>query len=69
MERYNLALGLDLESGDYQFDLYGLKRIQELERESKNYAFLFAFRKVENVINDNLEKCDNEKHNFDIQTI
>lgn len=69
MEWYNSAIGLDLESGNYQFDLYGLKRIQELERESKNYAFLFAFKNAENIINENLEKCDNDIHNFDIRKV
>ena len=36
IEWYNYFIGLDLESGEYQFDLYGLKRIEPLKRESKN---------------------------------
>ena len=67
MEMYNYALGLELETGEYQFDLYGLRRIELLERESKNFGFLFAFRKVENATNDNFNKCDNDKYNFDIE--
>jgi len=67
MEWYNYAIGLNLESGEYLFDLYGLKRIEPVERESKNFGFLFAFRKTENAVNDNFNKCDNEKYNFDIK--
>ena len=36
IEWYNYSIGLDLESGEYQVDLYGLKRIEPLKRESKN---------------------------------
>jgi hypothetical protein len=67
MEWYNYALGLELETGEYQFDIYGLKRIDLIERESKNFGFLFAFRKAENAVNDNFHKCDNDKYNFDIE--
>ena len=66
MEWYNYAIGLNLESGEYQFDLYGLKRIEIVERKSKNFGFLFVFRKAENTMNDNFNKCDNDKNNFDI---
>ena len=51
IEWYNYFIGLDLESGEYQFDLYGLKRIEPLKRENKNFGFLFALRKVENATN------------------
>jgi len=67
MEWYNYSIELDLESGEYQFDLYGLKRIEPLQRESKNYGFLFALRKVENATNNNFNKCDNDQYNFDVR--
>ena len=69
MEWYNYAFGLDLESGECQFDLYGLKRIEPLERESKNFGFLFTFRKAENAVNDNFNKCDDDKYTFDIKSL
>jgi hypothetical protein len=37
-----------------------------VERESKNYGYLFEFIKDENAINDNFNKCDNDKYTFDI---
>ena len=66
-EWYNYAIGLDLETGEYQFDIYGLKRIDPIEWGSKNFGFLFAFKKAENVVNDNFHKCDNDKYHFDLE--
>ncbi|MGI4874130.1 MAG: hypothetical protein ACRYFX_23465 [Janthinobacterium lividum] len=65
-EWYNAALSTPIESGEYQFDLYGLTRVNALDRESKNFAFLFAFRKSLNPIKDNFQKCDNDLHQFNI---
>ena len=58
--------------GNYRFDIYGLKRkhpYSETDRENcnKNYAYLFAFRKVDNDSNENLERCDNDTHIFSIE--
>ncbi|SEW24223.1 hypothetical protein [Chitinophaga arvensicola] len=66
LEKYYPAIGMDLPRGTYLFDLVGLKREQELERESKNYAYQLCFREVANAHNDNFEKCDNDKYSFDI---
>ena len=65
IEKYNYALGLDIEKGKYSYNIIGLKRIEEKERKSKNHAFLFEFTKNENAINKNFEK-DNEKYEYDI---
>ncbi|MDR1316510.1 MAG: hypothetical protein LBK13_06510 [Spirochaetales bacterium] len=66
MEKYNLALGLDIEKGKYNYNLIGLKRIHEKERQSKNYGYLFEFTKNENAVNDNFNKADDEKYIFSI---
>ena len=66
LEKYNSALGLNIESGKYNYNLVGLKRLEEKERESKNYAYLFEFTKNENAINDNFNKADNDKYVFSI---
>ena len=34
---------------------------------NKNYAYLFAFRKVDNDSNENIERCDNDTHIFSIE--
>ena len=68
IENYNYALGLDIEKGKYNYNLIGLKRINEIERESKNHAFLFEFTKNENAINNNFN-MDNEKYEYDIYTV
>lgn len=66
LEKYYPARGFNLEKGIYEFDLIGLKRKKELDRESKNFAFAFLFRKNNKAINNNFEKADNCKYNFDI---
>ena len=65
-EKYNSAIGLDIEKGKYNFNLIGLKKIKETERQSKNYGYLFEFTKNENAVNDNFNKADDDKHEFDI---
>lgn len=67
MEWYHHAIGLDMDEGIYQFNLYGLKRKEMQDRESKNYAFLFVFRKTGQPVNDNFNKCDNDRFDFDIR--
>ena len=66
LEKYNSALGLNIEKGKYSYNLVGLKRLEEKERESKNYGYLFEFTKNENAINDNFNKADNDKYVFSI---
>lgn len=66
MEKYNSAIGLDIEKGKYNYNLIGLKLINEYERESKNFGYLFEFTKNENAKNDNFDKADDEKYEFDI---
>jgi hypothetical protein len=68
IENYNYALGLDIEKGKYNYNIIGLKRINEIKRESKNHAFLFEFIKNENAINNNFN-MDNEKYEYDIYTV
>ena len=63
---------IQMPKGNYRFDIYGLKRkhpYSETDRENcnKNYAYLFAFRKVNNDSNENLERCDNDTHIFSIE--
>ena len=63
---------IQMPKGNYRFDIYGLKRkhpYSETDRENcnKNYAYLFAFRKVDNNSNENLERCDNDTHIFSIE--
>ncbi len=65
-ENYNTALDLELDKGQYTLDIIGLERKHKLERESKNYAYLFRFTKTDNIINDNFAKTDNEIYTFDI---
>ena len=67
-EKYNYALGLDMKMGKYNYNLFGLKRIKEKLRQSKNYAFLFEYTSNENAINDNFNK-DNEKYEYDIYKV
>ena len=43
-----------------------MERKVKLERQSKNYAYAFVFRKNNNAKNDNYEKADNDKYKFDI---
>jgi hypothetical protein len=66
MEQYNYAFGVELESGKYYFNLIGLEKANMGERQSKNYGYLFEFTKDKNAINDNFNKCDNDKYIFDI---
>ena len=66
LEKYYPAKGFNIEQGIYEFDLIGLERKVKLERESKNFAYAFVFRKNEKAKNDNFEKADNDKHKFDI---
>jgi hypothetical protein len=67
MEQCNYALGIEIETGIYNFNLIGLEKIDKTkEREAKNYGYLFEFTKNENAINDNFNKCDNEKYEFSI---
>ena len=66
LENYNSAIGFDLPEGKYRFDLVGLKRINPLQRESKNYAYLFIFHQDNNAVNDNFNKGDDEVFIFDI---
>ena len=63
---------IQMPKGNYRFDIYGLQRkhlYSEADRENcnKNYAYLFAFRKVDNDSNENLERCDNDTHIFSIE--
>ena len=63
---------IQMPKGNYRFDIYGLKRKQpcpttDVENRNRNYAYLFAFRKVDNDSNENLERCDNETHIFSIE--
>jgi hypothetical protein len=55
-----------MEAGKYNFNLIGLEKINKEERQSKNYGYLFEFTKDDNAINDNFNKCDNDKYTFDI---
>ncbi|REC63435.1 hypothetical protein DRF65_04880 [Chryseobacterium pennae] len=66
IESYFPAKGFDLSKGIYEFDLVGLERTEKLERESKNYAYVFIFRSNEKADNHNFEKADNDTHSFDI---
>ena len=66
LEKYYPARGFDLPKGIYEFDLIALERKVKLERESKNYAYVFIFRKNNSAKNDNFEKADNDKYKFDI---
>ena len=66
MEKCNYALGMEIETGIYNFNLIGLEKIKNKEDEYKNYGYLFEFTKNENAINDNFNKCDNEKYEFSI---
>jgi hypothetical protein len=66
MEQYNYAFGVELESGKYYFNLIGLEKINKGERESKNYGYLFEFTKDKDAVNDNFNKCDNDKYIFSI---
>ncbi len=66
LEKYFPAKGFEIEKGIYEFDLIGLERKEKLERESKNFAYAFVFRKNENAKNDNFKKADNDKFSFDI---
>lgn len=71
MLRYNYAVGFDLPTGLYNFDLFAYRRAvpldeNEPENYGRNYAFGFAFRRTESAENDNITKGDNEKTVFDI---
>ena len=66
LEKYNSALGLEIQQGIYSMNIIGLKRKVELERESKNFAYLFCLTKKENTVNDNFKKADNDHCTFDI---
>jgi hypothetical protein len=66
LEKYYPAKGFEIKQGIYEFDLIGLQRKEKLERESKNYAYAFYFRKNNNAKNDNFVKADNDKFTFDI---
>ncbi len=66
LEKYYPAKGFDLEQGIYEFDLIGLKRKVPTERESKNFAYAFVFRKNAEAKNRNIIKADNDKYQFDI---
>jgi hypothetical protein len=65
-EKIMEAIGLDIESGKYNYNLVGLKKINENERQSKNYGYLFEFTRNENAVNDNFNKADDDKYEFDI---
>ena len=63
---------MPMPKGNYRFDVYGLKRKQscpktDAENYNRNYAYLFAFRKVDSDNNENLERCDNDTHIFNIE--
>lgn len=68
METYYKSIGLDIEQGKYNFNLIGLKKIKETQRESKNFGYLFEFYRRENPSNNNFIKGDNEKdiYKYDI---
>ncbi|MEN7547195.1 hypothetical protein AAG747_04705 [Rapidithrix thailandica] len=65
LENYNSALELEIEKGKYALDIIGLKRKNKLERESKNFAYLFRFTK-KTIANENFIKADNDTCTFDI---
>ncbi|MEL0650028.1 hypothetical protein V6246_01255 [Algibacter sp. TI.3.09] len=66
LEKYNTSLGLEIEEGIYSLDIIGLKRKNELERESKNFGYLMRLTLDENIENDNFLKADNDNCTFDI---
>ncbi len=66
LENYNTALDMKIEKGIYSLDIIGLERKNKLERESKNYAYLFRFTPKEDMVNNNFIKADNDNHTFDI---
>ena len=71
MLRYNHAVGFDIPTGLYTFDLFAYRRAVPLDESTpenygRNYAFGFAFRHTDTDENDNLTKGDNEKTIFDI---
>ncbi len=66
LEKYNTALDVEIEKGVYSLDIIGLEREEKLERESKNFAYLFRFNRKSDMINNNFERGDNDVHTFDI---
>lgn len=65
------AVGFDIPKGCYSFDLIGYKRsilLDESKRENygRNYAYGVVFKPTNKKENTNLDKCDDEKHIFDI---
>jgi len=66
LENYNSALGFDIKQGKYSLTIIGLKRKALLERESKNFGYLFHLTSNEDVVNDNFVKADNDTCTFDI---
>jgi hypothetical protein len=71
IEQRNYVMGVEMETGKYNFNLIGLERINKNEEHDdknnfKNYGYLFEFIKNENAINDNFNKCDNDKYEFSI---
>lgn len=65
-EKYNSAIGFDIKQGKYSLDIIGLKRKILLERESKNFGYLFRLTPNESLVNDNFVKADNDNCTFDI---
>lgn len=66
------AVGFDIPKGDYSFDLIGYKRSilldeSKLENYGRNYAFGVVFKSTDKKENTNFDKCDDEKHIFDIR--
>jgi len=66
LETYHSALGFDIPEGIYEMDIIGLKRKNLLERESKNFSYLFRLKSNEQMVNDNFVKADNDTRTFDI---
>ncbi len=66
-EEYWTAIDFEIPSGQWFFTMYGLRK-QELSPEEKRYdqgyAYGFHFYKSTELVNKNLEKCDDDKFDF-----
>lgn len=66
------AVDFEIPKGNYSFDLIAYKRSilldeRKLENYGRNYAFGIVFKSTDKKENSNIDKCDDEKHIFDIK--
>lgn len=68
-EEYWKAIDFEISSGQWFFDMYGLRKKEltdDEKRYDQGYAYAFHFYQSTDLSNENLEKCNDEKYDFSL---